>query len=544
MAGTNSYTGATLVSGNSGGFQLGTGSSNATLSSSSITINNSSQFAIDITGTTTISGTIMGSPTNTTNGYAPGSTLIIGALVSTDTVSGTGTVILTANNTYGGNTLIETGTLQIGNGGTTGALPSTTLVSGSTGTGLVFDRSDNIVVGGTINGALNVTQLGGGMLTLTASNGYTGTTTIASGTLQLGNGSVDSPLSSVALVNSGAVIFNTLGSQNYAGNISGVGSLTKLGVGNQKISGNNSYSGSTIITSGTLQLGSSTALGNTSGVNVAGTAALNLSNGTTVQTTTLSGAGTTLTLNDGSTLVFGFSGTNSDQLFVTNGAALSLTGQTNIDLNLLSGTGGTFVIITDTNGFIGTGSFALGPLPPLTSNGSIVVSGSTVTVSFSGVTTIYWSGAGDDQNFTNFANYTSDSGGTTPINGQFGAAQTVVFSGSNAQSPGFVVLDQSITIKNLVISDTNSVNITTFGGTTLTLASSGITTTSGAAAATINASVAFTGTSNITVNNIAGLTIGGIISGNTGVIINGSNTLALTGANTYSGGVRSFLAAR
>ena len=61
---------------------------------------------------------------------------------------GTGTTILTANNTYTGGTTISAGTLQLGNGGTTGSIVGNVIDNGT----LAFNRSDGDVFAGTISG--------------------------------------------------------------------------------------------------------------------------------------------------------------------------------------------------------------------------------------------------------------------------------------------------------------------------------------------------------------------------------------------------------
>ncbi|MBL8381903.1 MAG: autotransporter-associated beta strand repeat-containing protein, partial [Burkholderiales bacterium] len=105
----------------------------------------------------------------------------------------TGTVILTGANTYTGNTTISAGTLQVGNGGTSGSL-NTGFVSNS-GI-LVFNRSDDLTFSAITTGPGALTKLGAGVLALTGANTYSGGTTLAEGTLAvtsnsaLGNGTV------------------------------------------------------------------------------------------------------------------------------------------------------------------------------------------------------------------------------------------------------------------------------------------------------------------------------------------------------------------
>ena len=56
------------------------------------------------------------------------------------TKSGAGTLTLTGSNSYAGGTTISAGTLQIGNGGTSGSITGNVANSGT----LAFDRSDSV----------------------------------------------------------------------------------------------------------------------------------------------------------------------------------------------------------------------------------------------------------------------------------------------------------------------------------------------------------------------------------------------------------------
>ncbi|MDR0871528.1 MAG: autotransporter-associated beta strand repeat-containing protein, partial [Planctomycetaceae bacterium] len=98
------------------------------------------------------------------------------------TKSGDGSLILTADNTYGGSspqTTVNGGSLVIGNNGTTGSISGDVANNGS----LIFNRSNNYTFDGTISGSGGIEQKGDGFTTLTGNNTYTGTTTINSGRL-------------------------------------------------------------------------------------------------------------------------------------------------------------------------------------------------------------------------------------------------------------------------------------------------------------------------------------------------------------------------
>jgi autotransporter-associated beta strand protein len=93
-------------------------------------------------------------------------------------------------NTYTGATTISAGSLQLGNGGTTGALTGTTGITNNAN--LTINRSDAFTQatdlnGQAITGTGSFTQAGSGTTTLTAANTYSGPTTISAGTLEVNN---------------------------------------------------------------------------------------------------------------------------------------------------------------------------------------------------------------------------------------------------------------------------------------------------------------------------------------------------------------------
>ena len=99
------------------------------------------------------------------------------------TKAGGGTLVLAADNTYQGGTTISAGTLQLGNGGTSGSVAGNVADNGT----LVFNRSDVFTFGGTVSGTGGITQAGTGTTVLTANNAIQGNTLVASGALAIGD---------------------------------------------------------------------------------------------------------------------------------------------------------------------------------------------------------------------------------------------------------------------------------------------------------------------------------------------------------------------
>ena len=256
-------------------------------------VNVGGEFTMDSTTTTgvTVTGTIAATIsadlglTNVTGGICPfnvddvatGTDLLVTGILSTGggavptaglTKNGAGTLTLAAANTFPGTITISAGALQIGNGGTTGSL-STSSTSVNTivdNASLVFNRT-NAVVQGTdftaygISGSGSLTMAGSGTLTLNAANTYTGATVISAGALQIGSSGTTGSLStSSAITNNAKLIFNRTNSviqgTDFSGSaISGTGSITMAGSGTLTLNTANTYSGSTTISAGALQLG-------------------------------------------------------------------------------------------------------------------------------------------------------------------------------------------------------------------------------------------------------------------------------------------------
>ena len=161
---------------------------------------------VSLSASATIGANSTGILTNVISGTA-GSTLTVGTWYCN------GKVILAADNTYAGATNIAAGTLQIGNGGATGALGAGAVTNNGT---LVFNRSGALNLVQAITGSGAVSQEGSGTVTLTGANNYLGATTVSAGTLAIGDGITNGTLGSLYRINSPGTLrirYNTNGVQ-------------------------------------------------------------------------------------------------------------------------------------------------------------------------------------------------------------------------------------------------------------------------------------------------------------------------------------------
>jgi autotransporter-associated beta strand protein len=462
------YTNAVTVGAGSGTRTVsnltGLSTANATLSGS-MTLNKDVIFAItQYTANThdriTVSGAVSGS----------------GGIVK----DGTGLLILSnAANSFGG--------LQINAGQVT--LQTNATVTGLSGSGgslalsggtLTVNASADSSFGGGVSGSGNLTKSGNGVLTLSASNTYSGGTTLSAGTLRAGN---DGALGTGALSMAGGTVFASDGA-------------TARTVTNA------------ITLSGNVQLGDATGTGalTLGSVNLgAATRTLTVGN-----TTTLGGAVT----NGG--LVKAGAGTLNLSNTATSFGALQIDAgrvavQTNATITVLSGTGGDLSLAGGTLTVNATADSSFGQV--ISGAGALAKSGAgTVTLaasnSYSGGTTL---SAGVLRLGDNSALGT----GTLALT----ASSTLTSDGATAR-----------TIANAVTLGSGSANVTsTFGEAT-----------TGAGALTLSGPVTLGGTTGqriLTVNN-ATTTMSGLIDGGTSsgaVVKNGTGTLVLANtANTFT----------
>ncbi|WP_219847280.1 autotransporter-associated beta strand repeat-containing protein [Burkholderia multivorans] len=462
---------------------------------------------------------------------------------------GAGTLTLTGTNGYTGGTVIDAGTLQIGDGGASGSIVGNVVDNGV----LAFDRSDALTVDGTVSGTGVLVQAGSGTTILTADNSYTGGTTISAGTLQLGSGGASGSIVG-NVVDNGALVFDRAGTLTMNGVVSGTGSVTQSGPAGSAtvLTGANSYAGATTVSGGTLYIDGdqSAATGATS---VAGGAALG-GIGTIGGSVAIAGGGT---LTPGDTGPAPGTLTIKGDLSLDNGASLAYSfGQANVvggplnDLTDVQGNltlGGTLNVATSTGGSLDPGIYrvinyagsltnnglALGTVPA----GSFFVQTSVVNqvnlVNTAGLTLNYWDGAaggkndgaiagGDGvwQNSAGNDNWTTVDG---TLNAPWASNAYAVFSAA----PGTVTVDGSLGA---------------VGASGMQFASDGYVVQGDAI--TLVGSTAAPGVSVIRVGDGASdgaaytATINSVLAGATTLEKTDFGTLVLNGANTYTGGTQ------
>jgi fibronectin-binding autotransporter adhesin len=417
LSGTNTYSGVTTV--NAGVLtvsSLGNGGSNSGIGASSnaagnLVLGGGSLRYTGATATTDRAFTLTAATTSTIDVATAGNTLTFtGSTASTTGAlakAGSGTLVFTGSAAYTGATAINAGTLQLGNGGTTGALNASSAISGSAGATLAFSRSDTITQGthfnSVIGGAINVAQIGTGTVTLSGANTYTGTTSVSSGvlvtstsnriannspiqmtggTLQFGGddtvaaiggtgGTIDVGISRLtSSVTTSSTFSGSLIGNRTAGAGAGFSGFSKTGSGTLTLAGNVSFAANSPTWQNTLQIDGGELV-------LAGTTT-NTSMGTRIY-------------ND-STLRFtsGSHSLGSGGLIVASGQAIVDGGQVNTNSNLGFGNTGTSALtinggtMTVTTGGINVGNSAFaGSIATLNLNGGLLQVGQ-----------ILWGGSG------------------------------------------------------------------------------------------------------------------------------------------------------
>jgi autotransporter-associated beta strand protein len=425
------------------------------------------------------------------------------------------TLVLTGANTYAGGTTISEGTLQIGNGGTSGSIVGDVLNNGL----LAYNRGGTTTFDGVISGTGGVVAMTSARMILTAANEYTGGTTIQSlGSLQVGAGGTSGSIVGAVFMNSSStLIFNRSDTYTFDGSIIGSGgTIRQSGSGILILTHADQFSGSISITSGSIRLTENSSLQNGT-VAVAVNGGLTFSSDVTAPTLGgLSGTGNIALTDDLGTGVV---------VKVGNGGVTTTYG------GVLSGTGGLIkagtstLTLTGANTYTGGTTVSAGMLQIGNGGttgaiiGSLMVNNSaTLAINRSDAYTIGGSISGSGVLWKRGA-------------GVLDLSQSNQFSGTTIAAAGSVRLANNAALQNSTVAVainggltfSSGIIVPTLGG----LSGSGTIVLADGSGAPVVIAVG---------NNNVSTTYGGVLSGSGGLIKVGSGTLTLTGDNTYSGG--------
>lgn len=344
-------------------FTLGTGVAFIE-SSGTGAINFSNTGAVTLSGTNTPRTIALGG-TNTGANTLGGAIGNNGTGATTLAKNDSGTWILTGNNTYTGNTVVNNGNLVIGNGGTTGNAGAGNVIIDSATSTLSINRSDTFNFTGTLSGPGTLAQIGTGTTVLTSALNVIGATTVSAGTLQV-NGALTT--ATIAMTGAGTLAVN--------GIVQGPGATPSTVTGDAGASTINVNAGGTLQANG--DLGGGNDIVNINGTLDTGAAALNL------------GAGNdTLALDD--TAVFGGIGVNAgtggesgagDTLQVNTAAGRTLDGANVTSFESLDKQGAGALILTGNHSYSTGTTIQAGTLQ--VGNGAIAGALTTPTVTNNG----------------------------------------------------------------------------------------------------------------------------------------------------------------
>ncbi|MFC5569018.1 autotransporter-associated beta strand repeat-containing protein [Lysobacter yangpyeongensis] len=216
--------------------------------------------AVTLTGTNTARTIALGG-TNTGDNTLGGTIGDNGTGKTTLAKNDSGTWILTGNNTFTGNTVINDGNLVIGNGGTTGNAGAGDVIINSETSVLSLNRSDTFTFDGTLMcgpvACGTLAQIGTGTSVLTSLDNEIAATVITAGTLQVDGGletpTIDMSGTSALTVN-GTVQTDTGGQAALTGD-AGDQTITVGAGGNLLASGDLGDGSDTIDLTGTLDTG-------------------------------------------------------------------------------------------------------------------------------------------------------------------------------------------------------------------------------------------------------------------------------------------------
>ena len=170
------------------------------------------------------------------------------------TKSGTGKLTILTGNNNSGPTLIQQGTIQLGDGSTAGSLGLGT-VSNNAVLNIAAPATTTTTLTA-VHGTGQVTVDGSGTALLAGDSTFTGGLTINSGIAQIGNGAASGTPGTGGITNSGSLLINRSGTIAIGGiqtGVAGGGTLIVSGPGVVSLAGGNTYQNNTYISNGVVK---------------------------------------------------------------------------------------------------------------------------------------------------------------------------------------------------------------------------------------------------------------------------------------------------
>jgi fibronectin-binding autotransporter adhesin len=427
---------------------------------------------------------------------------------------GTGLLTITGNNSYAKGTTISAGTLQVGNGGTTGTLGAGSVNNSGT---LEFNRAGSLTVGNAISGTGSLIQSGPGTTILSANNTYTGGTMINAGTLALSNNNANI-LSGAITVNSGA----TLRAQGV--NVISDTSAMTLNGGTYAMGTNGEYIGSLTMNGNSTVSGTSGA-GGAQFILTAGQ-----SSNSTIKTLTATGTNNLVQANIGISSQWGGVGGNANLNFNVVGTSDSLQvggviadkafdGGGNATSGAITKSGQGTLILAGDNTYTGGASILAGTIQVGTGGTTGNITGNDAAIANNGTLIINRAGG------FGLGNAISGSGSLL----QAGAGTTTL-SGNNSYTGGTTINAGSLLLgsaNRLADSGALAVNGGNFnlGGFSDTVG-----------AVTLAGGSITNGTMTGSSYDVRSGNVAAVLAGSGALTKSTTNTVTLAGANTYTGG--------